>query len=158
MRPGYFVIIFFVLLAGCRGSRFAANNLVPGSIPSDITSPKYVLLVQLDEHGNPNMLDKVMKKYYPAAYEIIKEGQDKSDEKYANVDKYRYLVAIRYGSGGTVKTTYAPGAPHTGPSQVVYSDQTVFDRKENKGLPATNLMGHNFAQGMMLFSEAITKK
>ena len=153
MRLFSFLFLFFVLLFGCRGPRYAANNLMPGSIPPDITNPKYVLLVQQDEHSRPKLLDKAMKKYYPSSYEIVTANQVKSDTKYGDVEKYRYLVVVRYGSGGIITQTSGPG-----PSRVAYSDQIVFDRKENKEYPATNLMGHNQAQGMMLFSQAITRK
>lgn len=162
MRSRNFLLIALIVSLGCRGPKFAAKNVVEGSIPSDITSPKYVLLVQEDEHGSPKLLDKSMRKYYPAAYEIIRPEQLKSDKKYSDVEKYRYLVSVRYGSGGIYQQVYRTPQEaiekKSGPSKVAYSDQVVFDRKENKGFPATNLMGHNFAQGMMLFSQAITHK
>lgn len=162
MRLNHLFLIVLIASVGCRGPKFAANNVVEGSIPSDITNSKYVLLVQEDEHGSPNLLEKSMKKYYPAAYEIVRADQLKSDKKYSDVEKYRYVVAVRYGSGGIYKQVYRTPKEAiekvSGPSKVAYSDQVVFDRKENKEFPATNLMGHNFAQGMMLFSQAITHK
>lgn len=157
MRSISFLFVFFMVLVGCRGPKFAANNVVPDSIPSDVTNPKYVLLVQQDKHCSPKLLNKAMKKYYPGEYEIVTEEQVKSDKKYSDVEKYRYLVVERYGSGGSYKDVHH-NAYSTTPSQFTYSDQIVIDRKENKQFPATNLMSHNQAQGMMLFSQAISKK
>lgn len=158
MRSSLFLFIFLIVLAGCRGPKYLANNLVSGSIPGDITNSKYILLVQTDKHSRLSMLDKTMKKNYPAAYEVVSEKELTSDKKYADVDKYRYLIVVRYGSGGTYKKVYRnaqEAISDGGPSKVTYSDQIVVDRKENKQLPATNLMSHSYAQGMMLFCRAV---
>ncbi|HWI90673.1 MAG TPA: hypothetical protein VNT20_05320 [Flavisolibacter sp.] len=157
MRSSHFLFIFLIVLAGCRGSKYLANNLVQGSIPSDITNSKYVLLIQANRPV-AKFVNKTMKKNYPAAYEVVSEKKLASDTKYNEVDKYRYLVVFRDGSGGTtyMQNTNANGtSSHTGGITEVYSDQIVIDRKENKQFPATNLMSHSHSQGMMLFCRAV---
>ncbi|HWI93520.1 MAG TPA: hypothetical protein VNT20_19705 [Flavisolibacter sp.] len=160
MRPGHFLFVILIAFAGCRGSKYLANNLVPGSIPPDITNAKYVLLVQAS--GPPaRFVNKTMKKNYPAAYEVVSEKKLASDKKYNDLDKYRYLVVFREGSGGTsyMQNTNANGSSsHTGGITEVYSDQIVVDRKENKQFPATNLMSHSHSQGMLLFCRAVKNK
>ena len=150
MRPTTSICLFLMVFAGCRGSKYLTNNLVQGSIPTDITSPKYVLLVQTNDHIRPSMLNNAMKKNYPAAYEVVSEKQLASDKRFADVDKYRYEVVCRYGSGGGYTSNTG-----TGYSTAVYSDQFVIDRKENKQFPATNLLSNNYAMGMVLFCRAI---
>jgi hypothetical protein len=152
MRVISALLLFLILLSGCRGPKYATKNLAPGSIPSDITDSRYVLLVQREKHSSPSLLNKSMKKYYPGAYEIVTEEQLKSDHKFNDLEKYRYLVIERYGSGGQVRTV---GQSY---SSATYSDQVVLDRKENKQYPGTNLMSHNQAQGLMLFSYAASGK
>ena len=144
-----FILIVFTSLIGCTGTKRAANNVVQGSIPADITDPKYILLVERDKYVRPSVLETAMKKYYPAAYEIVKAEQLNSDKKYNDVSKYRYLVQFRNGSGGS----YSNGQTH-----VIYSDEFVTDRKENKAFPATNLVAGSYGQSLMLFCRALPKK
>lgn len=157
MRLHHLLFLSLIAFAGCRGSKYLANNLTPGSIPSDITNPKYVLLVQANR-PIARFVKNTMKKNYPAAYEVVSDKQFATDKKYADVNTYRYLVVDRAGSGGTyyMENTNANGTSmHTGGITETYSDQIVIDRKENKQLPATNLVSHAYSQGMMLFCRAV---
>ncbi|MEI6948967.1 hypothetical protein V9K67_17400 [Paraflavisolibacter sp. H34] len=100
----------------------------------------------------------MMNKHYIGRFVLATEKDIQAHPQYADVNVYRYVVKMNFGSGGTYVRTYSgPADAGHGPSWVTYSDQVIYDRKENKTLPATGLVGHNFAQGMMYFAKAARK-
>jgi hypothetical protein len=101
-----------------------------------------------------------MDKHYNGKYEIATIEEIKTNSKYADVNVYRYVLT-KNQSGLNIVTTRVGMGPRDvayGPSHVQYRDQIIFDRKENKELPATGLQGHNFAQGVLFFGKEVGKQ
>lgn len=164
-------LLFALLFICCNHTKKFAKNAWPDSFPSDLTNENYVLLIQKrgtntketrwDIHEN-KLAEKVMKKYYKGRYELAFEKDIKSDPKYADTTVYRYVYnrsdaakssSISYTTPLGVNPN-APGMTHTRN----YNDDFLYDRKESKQLPSTNLSSSSFAQGVMIFAKVASYK
>jgi len=141
-----------IICTGCATSGKFRRQHAKSSIPADLRSPQYVLLVIRDEGRwlsarDNRAMNRFMKKWYKAPFELIYESQLR-DSKYADTDKYRYYITMSCDNGLTVTRT----GNHMS-SSTTYCDQVIFDRKENKMLPSTGVLAPGFATGIKMFAK-----
>jgi hypothetical protein len=185
MRRLFIICLFAVSFTGCFGWKKFSREHNSLSVPEDIRDVKYVLLVQKLQgvwYNYQNYLvNKQMRKFYQGRYEMVSATDIDTNPKYADVNVYRYVIRRTDDPTFVVKsdpqsygwTYYDQWKNHPLETETVFSqtkyrsrmvpfkdfaDEIIYDRKTKAHLKPTGVETHTYAQGIKLFSKAVSRK
>ena len=152
------VIGMSALLVGCSSTKRFAKYHHPNSIPADIKKNGYVLLVIKQDIGTIDRkvnryVDKYMRKFYGAPYELIDYNELKS-EKYADTDKYRYSIMGNYAHSNQADYINDRGQRRS----LTVFDMYIRDRKTDIQFTPTGVQQKNFGLLMKDFAKFMKDK
>lgn len=126
-------VLTLTLLTSCgaivksKGSNYLTEE--KGAIPPEFGKENNTLLFITHHRSYNKYLKKNTKKIYKGNYELVSENEFRTNDKYKDLNKYRFVFDYNYVSpGGTItKIDGTIGTPHYNVKKF-----RILDRKENK--------------------------